>query len=124
MDYSLTPNRTRVVVFFTDGAPGNAPGEAGWQNEAARLAEANQCITAANGIKNSESHKATVYSVGMFPAKTSPDATTTFLSYTSSDFDNAPQMQSTAPSGGWVPVSNDKSIIVSSANALSQVFLT
>ena len=123
VNYSNT-NRTRVVVFFTDGAPGNAATETNWQNTADRLAEANQCITAANTIKNSTTHKATVYSVGMFPPKTNPDATTTFLSYTSSDFETGPQMTRNAPSGGWVQVSGDKSIIVSSANALSQVFST
>ena len=123
VDYSAAPNRTRVVVFFTDGAPGDSNNETNWQNQSGQRNEANQCITAANAIKASTAYGATIYSVGLFnKAEGAADVTTTYLRYVSSDYDNAPQIGTSAPTGGWIPVSNDKSIIVSSAGALANVF--
>ena len=119
-NYSNTPNRTRVVVFFTDGAPGSGQNETGWENTSSRLTAANTCINNANDIKTSITYGATVYSVGMFPAKTSADATTTYLRYTSSDETGKTAMPSS--SSQYVNVSGDKSVIVSSAGALSNVF--
>ena len=120
VNYTNTPNRTRVVVFFTDGAPGSGDKETGWQNTADRLQAANDCISFANDIKTSTTYGATVYSVGMFPAKSSADATTTYLRYTSSDETGKTAMPSS--SSDYVNVSGDKSIIVSSAGQLSNVF--
>lgn len=123
VDYTAAPNRTRVVVFFTDGAPGDSNNENNWQNNSGQRNEANQCITAANSIKSSTEYGATIYSVGLFnKAEGAADATTTYLRYVSSDTANAPNISTSAPSGGWLPVSGDKSILVSSANALSNVF--
>ena len=115
VDYSSCPDRTRVVVFFTDGVPGSGAGSS-WNNT--RITEANKCIKAAYDLKTSETHRTTVYSVGMFDAQATANQTTTYLSYTSSDFTDKTEM----PSSGWVNVSGDKSIIVTSAGALSNVF--
>lgn len=115
-DYSDKPNRSRVVVFFTDGDPGwNATN--GWQNDSRMLEIADGCISAANDIKNSELYSATVYSVGLFnKAEGTKDATTTYLSYTSSDYTDKTQMPS---SSSYVSVTGDKSIVVSSSDGLS-----
>jgi len=111
VDYSKAPDRSRIVVFFTDGEPSS--------ND-----QGTKCITQSNSIKLSETYGATVYSVGLFETKTSADYITTFLSYTSSDYTDKTQYypNGTAPSGGWVNVSNSKSIVVSTADALKNVF--
>lgn len=125
-NYSDKPNRKRLVVFFTDGEPGSF----GWngyhdyyndpyyQREAVRVA--NGCISAAYDIKNEPAYKATVYSVGLFNMTAGANRTTTYLSYTSSDFSDKTEMPSS--SNQYVPVSNDKSIIVSSASSLNNIF--
>lgn len=115
VDYSGT-DRTRIVLFFTDGIPGTGTGET-WTD--ARRTVANTCISAANEIKNA-TNSAIVYSVGMFSAQASATETTTYLSYTSSDFTDKTALPSS--SSDWVNVSGDKSIIVSSAEQLRNVF--
>lgn len=120
-DYSDKPGRSRVVVFFTDGQPGSGTHGDSWPDYSTDLNVANQCIDAANNIKTSDDYAATVYSVGMFnKSATTVDATTTYLSYTSSDFTGKTEMPSS--SSQYVPVSQDKSIIVSSSSALANVF--
>lgn len=117
-NYSDKPNRNRLVVFFTDGEPGR--GTNGW-NEDNAIPTANGCIQAAYNIKNSPDYHATIYSVGMFNITGTPrNQTTTYLSYTSSDYTDKTAMPSN--SSQYVPVSNDKSIIVSSASALNNIF--
>lgn len=123
-DYSDKENRSRLVVFFTDGDPGMAGmWETNNENLTAYVDDtwntADGCISAANDIKNSSDYSATVYSVGLFskPSGTA-DRTTTYLSYTSSDFTDKTQM----PRSGWIPVSNNKSILVSSAHDLYNIF--
>ncbi len=114
--YSDKPNRSRLVVFFTDGDPGM---NGNWNAQS--LATANSCIEAANGIKNSTAHAATIYSVGLFSkAEGTKDRTTTYLSYTSSDYKDKTEMPSS--SSQYVPVSKDKSITVSSASELNNIF--
>lgn len=125
-NYSDKPNRKRLVVFFTDGEPGSYGWNGGngyyseyYQREAVRVADG--CISAANDIKNETAYKATVYSVGLFNMTAGTrDRTTTYLSYTSSDFSDKTAMPSS--SSQYVPVSNDKSIIVSSASSLNNIF--
>ena len=118
--YGDKPKRSRVVVFFTDGQPGSGQHNDNWPNWSDDLKVANDCIKAANDIKTSTAYAATVYSVGMFnKTATTVDATTTYLAYTSSDFTGKTAMPS---SSNYVPVSQDKSIIVSSAGALANVF--
>lgn len=117
-NYSDKPNRNCLVVFFTDGEPGR--GTNGWSENNA-IPTANGCIQAAYDIKNSSDYHATIYSVGMFNITGTPrNQTTTYLSYTSSDYTDKTQMPSN--SNQYVPVSNDKSIIVSSASALNNIF--
>lgn len=119
--YSDKPNRSRVVVFFTDGQPGSGQHGDNWTAYPTDLNVANECIEAADNIKTSEDYPATVYSVGMFnKTATTVDATTTYLSYTSSDFTGKTEMPSS--SSQYVSVSQDKSIIVSSSSALANVF--
>jgi len=115
-DYSDKTNRSRIVVFFTDGDPGMS-GDWGTQS----MATANSCIGAAKGIKTSTKHAATIYSVGLF-SKTegTKDRTTTYLSYTSSDYKDKTEMPSS--STAYVPVSKDKSITVGSAGDLNNIF--
>ncbi len=115
-DYSDKPNRSRLVVFFTDGDPGM---QGNWGTQS--MATANSCIEAANGIKNSTEHAATIYSVGLF-SKTegTADRTTTYLSYTSSDYTDKTEMPTSQ--SAYVPVSKDKSITVTSASELNNIF--
>lgn len=115
VDYSGT-DRSRIVVFFTDGIPGTGQGET-WTD--ARRTVANQCISAAHEIKNA-TNSAVIYSVGMFAAQSSASETTTYLSYTSSDPGDHTALPSS--SSDWVNVSGDKSIIVSSSQQLRNVF--
>lgn len=115
-NYSDKPNRTRLVVFFTDGEPGGY----GWSGDDGTTT-ANGCIQAAYDIKNSVNYKATIYSVGLFNMTSGArNQTTTYLSYTSSDFTDKTQMPSSQ--NQYVSVSNDKSIIVSSASSLNNIF--
>ncbi len=125
-DYSDKPNRSRMVVFFTDGDPGLW---AEWiktnNNYQFQVDDtwdtADGCISAANDIKNSPYYSATVYSVGLFNKQAgTADRTTTYLSYTSSDYTDKTQM----PRSGWVPVTNNKSILVGSAHDLYNIFST
>ena len=119
-DYSQAPNRSRIVVFFTDGQPGSGRHGDDWPNWSDDLNVANQCINYANDIKTSTTKPATIYSVGMFnKTATTADATTTYLSYTSSDKTGVTQMPS---STDYVAVSGKYSIVVSSASALKNVF--
>ncbi len=110
-------DRSRIVVFFTDGIPGTGAGET-WTN--ARRTVANQCIAAAYEIKNHATNSATIYSVGMFAQQSSATETTTYLSYTSSDYTDKQSLPSS--SSDWVNVSADKSIIVSSSEQLKNIF--
>lgn len=118
--YPASSKRTRVVVFFTDGQPGSGWYGDNWPNHSDDLGVANDCIEAANNIKTSTKYPAKVYSVGMFnKTLTTIDATTTYLRYTSSDITGKTAMPS---SSGYLPVSNDYSIVVSSASQLDKVF--
>lgn len=115
-DYSGV-DRSRIVVFFTDGVPGTGQGET-W--DSGRRTVANQCISAAYAIKNHATNSATVYSVGMFAQQASATETTTYLSYTSSDYTDKTSLPSSSSS--WVNVTGDKSIIVSSSEQLKNIF--
>lgn len=125
-NYSDKPNRSVIVVFFTDGEPGSFGWDGGngyyqqyYQQEALRVA--NGCISSAYNIKNSTKYKATVYSVGLFNvADGTKNRTTTYLSYTSSDYKDKTGMPSS--SSAYVSVSKDKSITVSSASELNNIF--
>lgn len=122
VNYPADTKRSRVVVFFTDGQPGNGQSGDNWMGVAHDLETANGCISAANGIKNSTEYGATIYSVGLFnKAAGTRDATTTYLSYTSSDYTDKTAMPANNASN-FVAVSGDKSIVVSSADALANVF--
>lgn len=125
-NYSDKPNRSVIVVFFTDGEPGSYGWDGGngyyreyYQQEALRVA--NGCISSAYNIKKSTDYKATVYSVGLFNvADGTKNRTTTYLSYTSSDYTDKTEMPSS--SSAYVPVSKDKSITVNSASELNNIF--
>lgn len=122
VNYPADTKRSRVVVFFTDGQPGNGQSGDNWMGQSHDLETANGCISAANDIKNSTEYGATVYSVGLFnKAEGTKDATTTYLSYTSSDYTDKTAMPANN-ANNFVPVSGDKSIVVSSADALANVF--
>lgn len=121
-NYSDKPNRSRIVVFFTDGEPGGYTNYGSWMNNQYDLYVANGCINAAHDIKTSTEYGATVYSVGLFQkAEGTRDATTTYLSYTSSDYDDKTEMPANN-ANNFVAVSGDKSIVVGSADALANVF--
>lgn len=110
-------DRSRIVVFFTDGIPGTGTGET-WTDD--RRTVANQCIAAAKEIKTHTTNSAIIYSVGMFSQQSSPTETTTYLSYTSSDFTDKESLPSSYTE--WVNVTGDKSIIVSSSEQLKNIF--
>lgn len=118
---TYSDKRSRIVVFFTDGEPGgwDVNWWQTWMDNANNLSVANGVINAAKGMKDSG---AIVYSVGLFnKAEGTRDATTTYLSYTSSDYTDKTAMPANNASN-FVPVSGDKSIVVSSADALANVF--
>lgn len=123
-DYSDKPNRSVIVVFFTDGEPGGqgwAGGRVNGYNFNSGTPVANGCISAAYDIKNSTNYNATIYSVGLFnDTGTSATQTTTYLSYVSSDFTDKTAMPTN--NSDYVPVSKDYSIIVSSASELYNIF--
>lgn len=122
VNYPADTKRSRVVLFFTDGQPGNGQSGDNWMTVNHDLQTANGCISAANDIKNSAEYGATIYSVGLFnKAEGTRDATTTYLSYTSSDYTDKTAMPANN-ANNFVPVSGDKSIVVSSADALANVF--
>lgn len=123
--YSNTPARQRIVVFFTDGEPGSygwdGNGYSSYQREALRVA--NGCISSAYNIKNSTAFGASVYSIGLFDVpETTRDRTTTYLSYTSSDYKDKTAMPSS--SNSYVTVSNLYSILVSDSEKLNSIFTT
>lgn len=118
-DYVITaPKRSRVVVFFTDGIPGEGRDQV-WTDERREVADG--CIDAANTIKNAENYSATVYSVGLFTAQASANETTTYLSFTSSDYDDKTELPEPVQAN-WVNVSGDKSFISSNSEQLKNVF--
>ena len=122
VNYPSGSSRSRVVVFFTDGQPGNGQSGDNWMSTSHDLQTANGCINAAHDIKTSTEYGATVYSVGLFQkADGTRDATTTYLSYTSSDYDDKTAMPANN-ANNFVAVSGDKSIVVGSADALANVF--
>lgn len=122
VSYPADSKRTRVVVFFTDGQPGNGQSGDNWMGQQHDLQTANGCINTANTIKNSTKYGATIYSVGLFnKADGTKDATTTYLSYTSSDYTDKTEMPANN-NANFVPVSNVYSIVVSSADGLANVF--
>lgn len=122
VNYPSGSSRSRVVVFFTDGQPGNGQSGDNWMSTTHDLQTANGCINAAHDIKTSTEYGATIYSVGLFQkAEGTRDATTTYLSYTSSDYDDKTAMPANN-ANNFVAVSGDKSIVVGSADALANVF--
>ena len=122
VNYPSESSRSRVVVFFTDGQPGNGLSGDNWMSTTHDLQTANGCINAAHDIKTSTEYGATIYSVGLFQkAEGTRDATTTYLSYTSSDYDDKTAMPANN-ANNFVAVSGDKSIVVGSADALANVF--
>lgn len=122
VNYPSESSRSRVVVFFTDGQPGNGQSGDNWMSTSHDLQTANGCINAAHDIKTSTEYGATIYSVGLFQkAEGTRDATTTYLSYTSSDYDDKTAMPANN-ANNFVAVSGDKSIVVGSADALANVF--
>lgn len=122
VNYPSESSRSRVVVFFTDGQPGNGQSGDNWMSTTHDLQTANGCINAAHDIKTSTEYGATIYSVGLFQkAEGTRDATTTYLSYTSSDYDDKTAMPANN-ANNFVAVSGDKSIVVGSADALANVF--
>ena len=143
-DYTTkAPNRSRVVVFFTDGAPGGQE-SSNWYTNTGRIAVADGCIGASYTIKTTKWNDlpTTVYAIGMFSDATSATAASTYLSFTSSDYPKkdsagniiAGQEGNEMPkytSGGrqgqgdpdkFVPVSGEKSVIVTTSGALDNVF--
>ena len=119
-DYSDKPDRSVLVVFFTDGEPGSY-GWSGGYGVNDGTTTANGCIQAAYNIKNSTDYKATIYSVGLLNVTDNTrNQSTTYLSYVSSDFKDKTQMPSS--SNDYVGVSKDKSIIVTSAAELYNIF--
>jgi len=118
---TYSEKRSRIVVFFTDGEPGgwDVYSWQTWMDNPNNLSVANGVINAAKGMKDKG---ATIYSVGLFQkAEGTRDATTTYLSYTSSDYDNKTEMPANN-ANNFVAVSGDKSIVVGSADALANVF--
>lgn len=120
VDYSqLNENRTKIVVFFTDGEPGNR--DDSWGNaNSGRTAEATQCIAAAYDLK--KNYGAIVYSVGLLGSSDDGTQVSAFLKYTSSDDDETQVMPTSAPSGGWPKVTGDHSILVTNSDQLRNVF--
>lgn len=123
-NYSDKPNRSRIVVFFTDGEPGGQGWNGGWVSGRYYYPGsiiANGCISAAKDIKNEPAYKATIYSVGLFNiSDNTKNLTTTYLSYTSSDYTDKTEMPTSQ--SAYVPVSKDKSITVNSASELNNIF--
>ena len=115
--YSNTPDRKRIVIFFTDGEPGGY----GWDGNDGTTT-ANGCIRAASNIKTSNDFDAIIYSLGLFDIpETTKNETTTYLSYTSSDFKDKTAMPNAA---SYVTVSNNYSMVVSDSERLNAVFTT
>ncbi len=116
--YSNTPNRKRIVVFFTDGEPGSN-GWNGWQGDG--MSTASGCIGAAYNIKNSSTFGASIYSIGLFNFNRA-NQTTTYLAYTSSDFKDKRAMTNTTSE--YVFVSNIYSLLVTESEQLNAIFAT
>ena len=139
-DYTTkAPKRSRVVVFFTDGAPGGQE-STNWYTSTSRIAVADGCIDASYTIKTKEWNQSptTVYAVGMFSSATTATAASTYLSYTSSDYpkrdsegniisgQEGNEMPKLSNGQGdpnkFITVSGDKSVIVTTQSALDNVF--
>ena len=106
-----------VVVFFTNGTPGNQSG-GGW-NEGADQSHAEAALVQANYIKglSDEEQSVTVVSVGLYSTST-PDKMTDWLYMTSSD--NL-DLTATIPSDPYHDVSGKNSMLAS-ANTLGGIF--
>ena len=117
--YSADSKRSKIVLFFTDGEPATTY-PASWGAGQNRTQVATACISAAYTIKNT--YGATVYSVGLLSDSDRGTEVSAFLKYTSSDDMTSQSMPTSRPSGGWPDVTGDKSIIVTNASALSNVF--
>jgi len=113
--YTNTPKRQRLVVFFTDGEPGGY----GWSGNDG-TSTANGCLRAADDIKNSTAYGASIYSIGLFEESENPTRTTTYLSYTSSDYNDKRTMPTA--SNQYVNVSNNYSKVVTDAEELNNIF--
>lgn len=115
--------RSRIVVFFTDGRPGNAGTDTDTENpsDGDESAQGTLCITCANSVKNT--YGGTVYSVGLFGNSTSTQGQeSTFLSYTSSDYTGDNVKTAYATSAPWVSVSDKYSFLVKDTDKLKQIF--
>ncbi len=128
VDYSNT-NRSRVVLVFTDGVPQVGSDLTGTTIQR----DMNKTLEQSDAIKNSPDHSATIYTVGLFSGKdeNTADAITTFMRYISSDEPSGKTIgQVTYKTGACsitnpsdnLPVTQDKSIIVSNSSALANVF--
>ncbi len=136
-DYTTNNKRSRVVVFFTDGAPGGQESST-WYTNTGRIEVADGCIGASYTIKTTDWNDAptTVYAIGMFSDATSATAASTYLSFTSSDYpkydsdgnitEEGSEMPKRSNGQGdpsqFVTVSGDKSVIVTTSGALDNVF--
>lgn len=113
--------RSRIVVFFTDGRPGNAGNDADGSSSGDESAQGTLCITCANSVKNT--YGGTVYSVGLFGNSTPTQGQeSTFLSYTSSDYTGNNVKTAYATSRPWVSVSEKYSFLVKDTDKLKQIF--
>lgn len=109
------PERSKVVVMFTDGEPNH---QSGFNEDVA-----NDVINYAHQIKNSGTingvtyeFKATVFTVGVFAANIDP-RTHTYMSYTSSNYPDA-----TSLNNGGAQASSDYYFTAESAGGLSDIF--
>lgn len=101
--------RSRIVVFFTDGDPSSS-------------SEGLNCIVAANSIKNN--YGGVVYSVGLFTSTstTAPTRQSTYLKYTSSDYNDKTVYPPSRNDGTWEMVSEKYSFLVDKEDKLNNVF--
>lgn len=107
--------RSRIVVFFTDGKPTGASRSEDNEGKA--------CIVAANTIKTN--YSGTVYSVGLFTGGTSTTSATresTFLSWTSSDFNDKTSYPPRNGWSSWTKVTDKYSFLVDNADKLEKIF--
>lgn len=112
--YTTNPKRARFVVFFTDGEP--------YIGSPDRTPAMNSTVEQAYYIKSSSEYKATIYTVGLFTGHTTADQVTTYMAYTSSDYETQETVPATYSGGPWVNVSGNKSIIVSNSAQLDKIF--
>lgn len=119
--------RSKIIVFFTNAAPGAQSMSANWNNtvNSDNNKQADICVNKSYGLKNLGTvvYSIAIDSEGKYAGNYTPDKFTTWLNYVSSDnTEHANWIEGGSIPQSYVDVTDDYSMIAANAGALDAIF--